>query len=116
MRIIALITLILGLAAIVLGVMFVLQAGSGQQEITDSIAPLTIDKVATTYDQVSAQLKQIPQTDPNYLPTSLQKTSLGLAKSNIGAVKAVRMNGYVDIGVGIALVLTGMAFFAKNNG
>jgi hypothetical protein len=115
MRILAIITTILGIAAIVFGVLFIVQAGNGQQEITDSIAPLTIDKVAATYDQVSSQLKQIPQDNANYLPTSLQKTSLGLAKSNIGAVKAVRTNGYIDIGVGLALVLTGIGLMAKGN-
>lgn len=116
MRILALITLILGLAAIVLGVLFVVNAGSGQQELKDSIAPLTIDKVKPMYDQVSAQLKQIPQTDPNYLPTSLQKTSLGLAKSNIGAVQSARMNGIVDIILGAGLLFTGIALFRKTSG
>lgn len=115
MRIVALVTLILGLAAMVFGVILIFQAGSGQQEIIDSIAPLTIDKVEPMYDQVSAQITQVPQTDPNYLGVALQKTSLGLAKANIGTVKAVRMNGIVDIIVGMGLVLTGIALFKKNS-
>jgi hypothetical protein len=106
---------ILGIAAIVFGVLYIVQAGSGQQEIADSIAPLTIDKVPGMYDQVSAQLKQIPQNDPNYLPTSLQKTSLGLAKANIGAVKSVRMTGYINIGLGLGLALAGIALMSKSN-
>jgi hypothetical protein len=115
MRILSLVTLILGLAAIVFGVLFVFQANSGNNEIIASIAPLTIAQVEPMYDQISAQIGQIPKTDPNYLPTALQKTSLGLAKANIGAVKAVRMNGFIDIGVGIALVLTGIAVMRKND-
>jgi hypothetical protein len=115
MRILSLIVIILGIAAIVFGVLFVMEAGSGQKEIEESIAPLTIDKVSDTYDMVKAQLAQVPQTDPNYLPTSLQKTSLGLAKANIGAVKNARMSGYVNMGVGLAFILTGIVCFGKRS-
>ena len=67
------------------------------------------------YAQVSAQVSQMqPGTDPNYLLLSGQRTSLGLAKSNIGNMKILRINGIVDIIIGLSLVLTGLALFKKN--
>jgi hypothetical protein len=113
MRILALVTIILGLAAMVLGVMFIFQASSGQQEIVDSIAPLPVDQVENMYTQVSAAVKNMPQTDPAYVATAGQKTGLGLAKANLGTVKAVRINGIVDIAVGLGLLFTGIALFAR---
>jgi hypothetical protein len=126
MRILSLVTLILGLAAIVFGVLFVVQANAGNNEIVTSIAPLTLDQIEPKYDAVTAKYNQVkmaeepaiqggtaaPSAMYNYL--SSQKGLLGLAKANIGTVKAIRMMGYVNIGVGIALVLTGIAVMRKN--
>jgi len=114
MRILALITLIMGVAAIALGVLFVFQANSGKQQIIDSIAPLPYDQVAAKYDEVFIMAKNVPQTDPSYLMIAGQRTSLGLAKANIGNVNAVRMNGIVDIAVGIGLLLTGIVLYRKS--
>ncbi len=115
MRILALITLILGLAALVLGVVFIFNASSGEQEIADSVAPLPLDQVEPTYDQIFATVKDMPQTDPQYLALAGQRTSLGLAKANIGNMKILRINGIVDIIVGLGMVLTGVALFKKND-
>jgi hypothetical protein len=113
MRILALVTLILGLAAIVLGVVFMLNASSGNDEIAESVAPLTLYQVEPTYDQIVAQVKLVPQTDPSYLMLSGQRTSLGLAKANIASMKILRLNGLVDIIVGLGLAITGIMLFAK---
>jgi|WetSurMetagenome_2_1015567.scaffolds.fasta_scaffold28685_3 hypothetical protein len=113
MRILALVTLILGLAAIVLGVVFMLNAGSGNDEIAESVAPLTLDQVEPTYDQIVAQVKLVPQTDPSYLMIAGQRTSLGLAKANIANMKILRLNGLVDIIVGLGLLIAGLALFTK---
>jgi hypothetical protein len=125
MRILALVTIILGIAAIVFGVLFIFQAASGQDEIVKSIAPLKTDEINQKYDIVSAKYNQImaaeepgiqaqtaaPSATYNYL--SAQRALLGLAKANIGTVKAIRMMGYVDIGIGLALALGGLALFAR---
>jgi len=125
MRILALVTIILGIAAMVFGVLFVFQANSGQDEIVTSIAPLTLDEINPKYDAVTAKYDQVkmaeepgiqaqtaaPSATYNYL--SAQKSLLGLAKANIGTVKAIRMMGYVDIGIGLGLLLAGLALFAR---
>jgi hypothetical protein len=125
MRILALVTIILGIAAIVFGVLFIFQASSGQDEIVTSIAPLTLDEINPKYDAVTAKYNQVkmaeepgiqaqtaaPSATYNYL--SAQKGLLGLAKANVGTVKAIRMMGYVDIGIGLALALGGLALFAR---
>jgi hypothetical protein len=115
MRILALVTLVLGLAAMVLGVIFIMNANSGNDEIATSVAPLTLDQVEPTYDQIFAQVKQVPQTDPSYLTLAGQRTSLGLAKANIANMKILRLNGIVDIAVGLGLVLAGIALYARKS-
>ena len=113
MRILALVTLILGLAAIVLGVVFMMNASSGNDEIAASVAPLTLDQVEPTYDQLVAAVSQTPATDPTYATVFGKKTALGLAKANIANMKILRLNGLVDIIVGLGLLLTGFALFSK---
>ncbi len=126
MRILSLVVAILGIAAIVLGVLFIVQAGSGSNEITTSIAPLTQDEVSPKYDAVSAKYDQIKMAEEpaiqqgtagpsdmyNYL--SAQRGLLGLAKANIGTVKAIRMMGYTDIVIGLGMVIGGFVLFRKN--
>jgi hypothetical protein len=126
MRILAVIVIILGLATLVLGVLFIPQANSGEKEIADSIAPLTLDQVDGKYDAVSAKYnEQKAKEEPNIqagkaLPSdiynyySAQRALLGLAKSNMGTVKAVRTNGIVDIVVGLSLILGGFVLLRKN--
>ena len=127
MRILSIITIILAIAAIVFGVLFIAQAGSGEKEIKTSIAPMQMNEVNAKYDAVSEKYKQIqaaeepsiqggkaaPSAMYNYL--SAQRALLGLAKANIGTVKAVRMMGYVDIGIGVALALAGIAMMRKTS-
>lgn len=126
MRILSLVTIILGIAAIALGVVFVLQANSSTDEINTSIAPLTADQINPKYEAVTAKFKQImaaeepniqagkaaPSDMYNYL--SAQRGLLGLAKANIGTVKFVRMNAYVTMGIGLALALAGFVAMRKS--
>jgi hypothetical protein len=126
MRILSLVTVILGIAAIVLGVLFICQASAGKNEIVTSIAPLTTDKVNATYDAVTEKYNQAkaaeepniqaqkagPSDTYNYL--SAQKSLLGLAKANLGTVKAVNMMGYTDIAIGLGLALGGFVLFRKS--
>ncbi len=125
MRTLAIIVIILGVVSLALGVMFIVQSGSGRQQIADSVKPLTLDQVNPTYDKISASYDQVmAQEEPaiqggtaaasatyNYL--SAQRALLGLAKANIGNVNAVMMNGIVDIILGLGLVLTGFVTFKK---
>jgi hypothetical protein len=126
MRAIAIIVILLGIASLVIGIIFLPQASSGEKEIADSVAPLTLDQVDAKYDAVSANYDkykaneepqiQAGQAAPsamyNYL--SAQRALLGLARANIGTAKAVRMNGIVDIIVGVGLVLSGLAISRKS--
>jgi len=125
MRAIAIIVVILGLASLVIGILFITQAASAKQEVADLIAPLALDELDAKYDAVKAKADaakaaeepqiQAGQAAPsamyNYL--SVQRTSLGLARSNVGTADAVRVNGLVDIGVGLGLVLAGLGLLRK---
>jgi hypothetical protein len=126
MRILSLVATILGIAAIVFGVLFICQANAGHNEIVNSILPLTEDQVTPKYDAVTAKYNQVmaaeepaiqggtaaPSDMYNYL--SAQRSLLGLAKANIGTVKAIRMIGYTNIAIGIGLAFAGFVLYRKS--
>jgi hypothetical protein len=115
----SLIIIAVGAAALVFGIMFIVQSGSGKQQIADDIAPLTIDQVDAKYDAVVAQQNTIraaeepkiqagqaaPSSMYNYL--TIQRTSLGLARTNIGLVGFTRMAGIINICVGVGMLFAG---------
>jgi hypothetical protein len=117
---------ILGVVVLVFGVMFIIQASSGEQKVSDEIQPLKIEEVNAKYDAV--KIKQIairdaeepqiqagkaaPSAMYNYL--SAQKASLGVAKANIALAGFVRYVGIVSLVAGLGLVLAACLFFRKN--
>jgi len=124
MRVIAIIVAILGLAVFVYGILFVAQAGTAEKEIATSVAPLTLDQVNGKYNEMDTQVKQLQSAqgaqiqagNPSvqYLMISGQRTSLGLAKSNIGTAKFVRTSGTVAIMLGLGLFLSGIWLLRKS--
>ena len=125
-RIIATIIVVLGIASLVLGVIFITQAASGKQTIADNIQPLPISEVDARYEQVKAQhmalmaIEQpgiqagtaMPSSMYNYL--TVQRTSLGLTRSNIGITKSIRTNGIIDIILGAGLILAGSVLYKQD--
>ncbi len=117
MRVIAIAVIILGLASVIFGIIFLTQASAGENEIAESIAPLPLNQLDAQYDTVKAQYEQMkaagaqPSTDFNYL--TIQKVGLGLARSNAGTAQLVRMNGIIDIILGLGLGLTGLGLLRK---
>ena len=117
---------VLGLAGLVFGILFIAQASSAEQAITDEIQPLTIAEVDPSYDAV--KIKQValamteepqiqtgeaaPSTMYNYL--TVQRASLGLAKTNIELVGFVRTIGIINIIVGLGLSLAGVGLFKQS--
>jgi len=120
MRAIAVIIIILGLASLVFGILFVTNSGSARQEVADSIDPLPLEQLDDRYDTVKAQYDQMraagaqPSIEYNYL--AVQKTGLGLARANVGTARAIMMYGLIDIIVGLGLVLTGIGMLRKLQG
>jgi hypothetical protein len=126
MRILSLISIVLGFAVLVMGVLFIFQAGNGEQQIVDSITPLTLDEVNPKYDVVAVKYNAVkmaeepgiqaqtagPSDTYNYL--SAQRALLGLAKANIANVSFYRMSGIVNIAIGLALVLGGLVLYKKS--
>jgi len=113
--------IVLGLAAVVFGVIFIVQSGPARQQVADSIAPLPLGQVNSTYDSVTTKQQAIraqeepniqagkaaPSTMYNYL--TVQRASLGLAKTSIGLADLIQMVGIVNIIVGAGLLLAGLA-------
>jgi hypothetical protein len=125
MRVIAVIVVILGLASLVLGVLFLTQASSARQEVADTIVPVTLDTLDATYDGVKAKADAIRATEEpqiqagqampsamyNYL--SVQRTSLALARTNIGVANFVQTTGIINILLGLGLILAGLALLRR---
>jgi len=110
---IAIVVAALGVACLVFGVMFILQAGSNEQRVADELEPLQISEVNATYGQVSAALAM--SQDPAEIQSlTIQKTSLGLARANIGTIKFLRNSGIVNIIIGTGLIVAGGGLFRRD--
>lgn len=114
----ALFIAIVGVVCIVFGIMFIIEAGNAEQRILDEITPLNlaIGDVNTAYGQASAALGQAMQSgDPEAIQNAtLQKTSLGLAKSNIGTINFVKNTAILEIILGAGLVLASAGLFKQD--
>jgi len=125
MRAISIIVVVLGLASLVYGILIVAGAGSAESEVAESIAPLTLAELDAKYEEVKAKQATIkmaeepqiqagtaePSAMYNYL--TIQKTGLGLARSNVGMAQATRINGTIDIIVGLGLAMAGLGLLRK---
>jgi len=117
MRAIGIIVLILGVAGLAFGVLLIPQAYSAEDEIAESIAPLPLDQVDSQYDAVKAKYTQMkesgapPSVEYNYL--TVQKTGLGLTRSQIGLASLTRTIGMINIILGVGLVLAGIGLMRK---
>ena len=124
-RLIGMVVAIIGVASLVMGIIFIVQSNSGKKQVADDIAPLALSEVNARYDAVSTlnaqfiaaeepkiQAKQAqPSAMYNYL--TAQRDGLGLAKANIGVVGFTMMNGVMDIVLGVGLFLVGFVFIAR---
>ena len=105
----ALILTIVGIVCIVFGVMSIMEAGNAEEKVAEELAPagIALADVHAAYGQASAALGLAMQSgDQEAIQNAtLQKTSLGLAKANVGTIKFVRNTGILEIVLGAGLVL-----------
>ena len=111
-RFYGIIVALIGVAILVMGIVFSLQANTAKKTVADQIAPVTLSNLNATYNSVEASQEKLmaaeepgiqagqaaPSAMYNYL--SAQRALLGLAKSNIGFSSFVMMSGTVDIVLG----------------
>jgi hypothetical protein len=116
MRVISAIVIIFGLAALVFGIIFLPKATSAEQEVADSLTPpVTLDTLDVTYDNINTQVRAMMGNEPQYLMLFAQRTSLGLARANVGTASLVRMLGIVNILAGLGLCLAGFVLLRKSS-
>ena len=125
MRVIAVIIMLLGLASLALGVLFIMGSIDAEDEVAESIQPLPLAQLDAQYDAVKAKHAQIkaaeepqiqagqaqPSAMYNYL--TIQRTALGLARTNVGVAQSAMTGGIVNAVLGVGLLLTGIAIFRK---
>jgi hypothetical protein len=121
----AIVVMVLGVTCLVFGIIFITQASSAEKEIASEIQPLKIAEVDAKYDAVKAkQIALMTTEEPNiqagkaapsdmYNYLTVQRTSLGLARANIGLTGFVRTSGIIDIILGVGLILAGLGLFKK---
>ena len=126
MRVIAIVVMVLGVLALVLGVIGVTQASSAEAKVAAEIQPLKLSEVDSKYEAVKKSHntmraaeepniqagKAAPSDMYNYL--SIQRTSLGLTRTNIGLAAFIRMNGILNVIIGLGFILAGYGLFAKS--
>jgi hypothetical protein len=128
MRVIAVLIAVIGVFTLASGIVLITQAASAEQTISDQLQtglqPLQIGDVQAKYDEVTAQMVQMKQSElqqmaagkpmsSTYLTVVNQRTALGLSRSNIGMAQATRMNGIIDLVVGVSLVLAGLVLLSR---
>jgi dipeptide/tripeptide permease len=125
-RWIAVVVAVLGVVSLVFGIIFITQASSAERQIASEIQPLKIAEVDAKYEAVKTNQTGLAQAEEpqiqagkaapsamyNYL--TIQRTSLGLARANIGLVGFTRTSGIINIIVGLGLILAGVGLFKKN--
>jgi hypothetical protein len=112
---IALSIAVVGIVCIVFGIMGIMGAGNSEQEVADELAPVTIANLDDTYDQISAAYSAVRGTDsPEESVLLGKKTSLGLARSNIGTIDFVRNTSILEIVIGAGLVIASIGFFKRD--
>ena len=124
-RFYGIIVALIGVAILVMGIVFMLQSNTGKKTVADEISPIALSDLNAKYNTVeAAQEAQMAKEEPgiqagqaapsamyNYL--SSQRALLGLAKSNVGLSGFVMMSGTVDIILGIGLALIGVVLYMK---
>jgi hypothetical protein len=121
MRFLALLVVVLGIAVLVFGIIMFPQASSARQKVADSLtSPVTLDNLDDMYDQISGAFDQLkasgmPSSDPQYVMVLGQRTSLGLARSNVGLARKIQTDGIVDVLIGVGLIFGGCALVMRRN-
>lgn len=126
MRWIAIVVAVIGLVVLVFGIMLIPQSSSAKKEIASEIQPVKLEEVNAKYDAVKVkQVAIMQQEEPQiqagkaapsamYIYLTGQRTSLGLAKSNIGLTGLVQTIGIINIILGVGVILAGVVLFKKS--
>lgn len=121
----AIVIAVLGVVCLVFGIIFITQASSAEQEIASGMQPLKISEVDAKYEEVKTNQMALSMNEepniqggtaapsPMYNYLTVQRTSLGLARANIGLAGFVRTNGIIDVIIGLGLILAGIGLFKK---
>lgn len=114
-RFLKLLVSVIGIAVIVMGIIFMFQSGSAKQQVADTIAPVTLSQLNATYNTVTANLNVIMQTEEQNIETggqpsvmysylTAEEAGLGLAKSNVGTANLLLTMGIIDVIIGLGLI------------
>jgi hypothetical protein len=119
-NILSLLVIVIGVVCIVFGAMFIMQSASSRDTVIDELAAsgITAETLDAAYDQAKAGLAQATAAGEAGIETAQsigwQKSSLGLAKSNLTTIDFVQKSGILAIVIGAGLSLAGAGLFKKS--
>ncbi|RJO61369.1 MAG: hypothetical protein C4542_06320 [Dehalococcoidia bacterium] len=119
-NILSILVAVIGVVCIVFGVLFIMQAGDSKTIVVDELkaSGVTLDNLDAKYDAAKAGLAQALGAGAAGTETAQsvgwQKTSLGLAKSNLGTIDFVQKSGILAIVIGAGLTLAGVGLMKKS--
>ena len=119
---------VVGVAAIVFGVLFIMQSNSAKATLVDELnaSGVTLDTLDAKYDaakagiaQASAALATAPDAAKAAINEKIQdagwqKASLSAAKASLGTINFVQMSGILSIVLGVGFVFTGYLAMKKS--
>lgn len=113
----ALLVTLVGVVAIVFGIIFIMEAGSSRTTLSDELksSNITLATLNAAYDQAKAGLEQATAAKNVEAIQSAgwQKASLSVAKSNVSTIAFVQNAGILNIVLGAGFVLVGLFMFMK---
>ena len=113
----SLLVVLVGVVAIVFGVMFIMQAGSSRTTLSNELkaSNVTLATLNAAYDQAKAGLEQATAAKNAEAAQSAgwQKASLSVAKSSVSTINFVEKSGILNIVLGVGFVLVGLFMFMK---
>ena len=113
----SLLVVLVGVVAIVFGVMFIMQAGSSRTTLSDELkaSNVTLATLNAAYDQAKAGLEQATAAKNAEAVQSAgwQKASLSVAKSSVSTINFVEKSGILNIVMGVGFIFIGLFMFMK---
>jgi hypothetical protein len=119
-NILSILVAVVGVVAIVFGVMFMMSASSSRATLVDELkaSNLTLATLDAAYDQAKAGLTQALGAGAagaeSAQSAGWQKASLSAAKASRGTIDFVEKSGMLTIVLGVGFVLSGWAIMKKS--
>ena len=114
---VSLLVTLVGVVAIVFGIIFIMEAGSSRETLTNELkaSNVTLATLNAAYDQAKTGLEQATAAKnvEGMQSAGWQKASLSVAKSSVSTISFVQNTGTLNILMGVGFVFIGLFMYMK---